>query len=71
MASPTTEGAPPPPGGMKYTTQHADLDESFYEVDEIDEQFLEEQTGIKDPEEVKKHLIQVQREVYAVRMAFG
>ena len=45
----------------------ADLDDALYDLDDIETEFLLQQTGLKDPEEVKKHIIQIQHEVYAVR----
>lgn len=48
------------------TSLSEELDESFYKVDDEETAFLMQQTGINDPEELKKHILQVQREVYAV-----
>jgi hypothetical protein len=44
------------------------LDESLYVLDEGDVAFLEQQTGIKDPAELKRHLMAVQERAYKVRM---
>ncbi|EKM48875.1 uncharacterized protein PHACADRAFT_266025 [Phanerochaete carnosa HHB-10118-sp] len=60
----TESVAAPPPGGMRYSTRDAELDEKFY--DDAETEFISELTGIKDPDELKKHVLQVQREVYAV-----
>ena len=43
------------------------LDESLYALDEAETQFLTSQTGVTDPEELKKHVLNVQAEIYAVR----
>ena len=55
----------PPAGGQKYSYQ-AELNESFYTLDSIEQEFLSSQTGIDNPEELKKHALQVQKEAYAV-----
>ena len=43
-----------------------DLDDSLYQLDEDELEFLSSQTGIKDPIELKRHVVNVQREAYAV-----
>ena len=58
-----------PSGGTKYTQSGAELDESLYELTDEEESFLMRQTGISDPEELKKHVLDIQREVYAVSNA--
>ena len=42
------------------------LDEGLYKLAEPDYEFMSAQTGIKDPEELKQHIIAVQKEIYAV-----
>lgn len=42
------------------------LDESLYKLGEAEYEFFSSQTGIKDPEELKEHIISVQSEVYRV-----
>ncbi|GJE88666.1 hypothetical protein PsYK624_047490 [Phanerochaete sordida] len=42
------------------------LDESIYKLDGADFDFISAATGITDPEELKKHIVAVQREIYAV-----
>ena len=64
MAS--AEGAAPPDGGMRFNTVGAALDERFYQLDDIEATFVSDLTGISDPAELKKHILQVQHEVYAV-----
>ncbi|GJE94374.1 hypothetical protein PsYK624_105430 [Phanerochaete sordida] len=59
-----TEVGAPPAGGMEYSTRGADLDEEFY--DPAETAWLSDLTGIADPEELKKHILQVQRDVYAI-----
>ena len=51
------------PEGYSY---HAELSERFYNLDPVEQEFLSSQTGISDPEELKKHALQVQKEAYAV-----
>ncbi|KAI0358974.1 hypothetical protein OH77DRAFT_1420487 [Trametes cingulata] len=47
--------------------QHADpLDESLYKIDDESLEFMKAQTGIQDPEELKKHFLAVQAEAYHV-----
>ena len=43
------------------------LDPSFYNLDEEESSFLKTQTGIKDDQELKRHILEVQAEAYAVR----
>ncbi len=43
------------------------LDESFYSLDKTEEEFITQQTGIQDPQELKKHIMNVQAEAYQVR----
>ena len=64
MAS--AEKVAPPDGGMRYSTAGAALDERFYQLDDIETTFVSDLTGISDPAELKKHILQVQHEVYAV-----
>ena len=45
------------------------LDENLYKLDEDEFAFLSSQTGIQDPEELKKHVLSVQKEIYAVGFA--
>ncbi|EKM48276.1 uncharacterized protein PHACADRAFT_266453 [Phanerochaete carnosa HHB-10118-sp] len=64
MASPADTEATSLLDGMRYSTREAKLDESFY--DDAETEFVSELTGIKDPVELKKHVLQVQREAYAI-----
>ena len=57
---------PPPEGGLQYGTYHPELDERFLQLDDEETAFLSSQTGIQDPDALKQHVLQVQREVYAV-----
>lgn len=66
VSSAKSEAIAPPSGGTKYNTLSAELDESFYNVDDEETEFLMQQTGIRAPDELKKHVVDVQREVYAV-----
>ena len=44
------------------------LDAALYErMEEPDLDFVRAQTGITDPEELKKHIMNVQAEIFAVR----
>lgn len=43
------------------------LDGSLYVLDDDTSVFMKAQTGIEDAEELKKHLLRVQAEAYAVR----
>ena len=47
----------------------APLDESLYKLDDVEVAFFCAQTGIQDPEELKQHILAVQKEAYAVRAA--
>ena len=51
---------------MATTNQPAPLDESLYTLDDQEIQLLSKQTGITDPDELKKHVMEVQAEIYAV-----
>jgi hypothetical protein len=42
------------------------LDDSFYDLQGDELAFFQEQTGIKDEEELKKHIISVQEKAYEV-----
>ena len=55
--------SPPTSGSLEYDSKQAPLDPTFYDVDV---EFLSIMTGIKDPEELKKHVLQVQADAYAV-----
>lgn len=44
----------------------AELDDALYDLDEAEIKFIIEQTGLKDPGEVKEHLLRIQHEVYSV-----
>lgn len=57
-------GRPPPASGNEYSSAKAPLDPTFYDVDV---EFLSILTGIKDPEQLKQHVIKVQADAYAVR----
>lgn len=43
------------------------LDDNLYTLDEETSDFFMAQTGIQDAEELKKHLLRVQAQAYAVR----
>ncbi len=43
------------------------LDDNLYTLDDETSDFFKVQTGIQDTEELKKHLLRVQAEAYAVR----
>ena len=45
----------------------AALDESLYELEEDEYEFLSSQTGIKDQVELKAHVLTVREEIYQVR----
>ena len=47
-----------------------DLDPSLYKLTDEEADFVCNQTGIKDPVELQDHLLQVQREAYAVSSRF-
>ena len=42
------------------------LDDTLYKIDDQALQFMREQTGIQDEEALKKHILSVQAEAYAV-----
>lgn len=42
------------------------LDEGLYELQEDEYEFLSSQTGIKEQEQLKEHVLAVQAEVYKV-----
>ena len=44
------------------------LNESLYKLDEAEYEFWSAQTGVKDPEELKNHIIAVQTEIYKVSL---
>ncbi|EIW65002.1 uncharacterized protein TRAVEDRAFT_68659 [Trametes versicolor FP-101664 SS1] len=46
--------------------QSRPLDESLYSIDDQALQFMREQTGIQDPEELRKHIFAAQAEAYAI-----
>ena len=70
MASPAGDVEPtlsgPPSGGAQYNTNQADLNEDLFQLEDDEREFVTNQTGINDPEELKKHVLQVQKEIYAV-----
>ena len=43
------------------------LDPSLYRLGDEEAAFFKESTGIQDNEELKQHILQVQKEAYAVR----
>ena len=47
-----------------------DLDPSLFKLSDEEIEFVASQTGIKEREELKNHLLEVQREAYAVSSAF-
>lgn len=63
MSADLLSGRPPPPSGNEYSSANAPLDPAFYDVDV---EFLSILTGIKDPEELKQHVLKVQADAYAV-----
>lgn len=66
---PSAEPAPQP-GESQYSVSDGDLDESYYVLEPSEQEFLSGQTGIKDPDELKKHVIEVQKGVYSVSKTF-
>ena len=69
---------PPPPDGLTYNQDEnyvkAHLDEDgdkYYKLEKDEIEFFSSQTGIKDPEELKKHILNVQREAYDVCDSFN
>ncbi|KAH9846619.1 hypothetical protein C2E23DRAFT_570651 [Lenzites betulinus] len=50
---------------VKPSTPHV-LDEKLYSIDDEALGFMQAQTGIKDPDELKKHILAVQAEAYAI-----
>ena len=42
-------------------------DGMYYKLDETEFEFFSASTGIKDPEELRKHILDVQAEAYEVR----
>ena len=46
------------------------LDEKFYQPEEKEVKFFKQQTGIQDDEALKRHIMEVQAEAYAVRAPF-
>ena len=61
-----TDRTGPPTGGNQFTLRTDDLDESFYYLDEAEQGFLSNQTGIKEPEDLRRYVLQIQKEAYAV-----
>lgn len=60
---------PPPPDGLtfdkKLVKAHLESDgDKYYQLDGNEIAFFSSQTGIKDPEELKAHILTVQREAY-------
>ena len=52
---------------LKYEKWPTELDPSFLSLDSEELTFFSDWTGIKDEEELKKHIISVQAKAYAVR----
>ena len=48
----------------------SDLDSALYQLSDEELEFLSRQTGIEDAVELKEHIIDVQREAYAVRTVY-
>ena len=46
------------------------LDETLYSLDEDEIELLKSKTGITDDDELRKHVMKVQADIYAVRL-FG
>ena len=57
----------PPAEGTQYSAAEVPLDEQYYRLTPDDVAFLTQQTGIADPEELKRHVVQIQKEAYNVR----
>ena len=49
----------PPIGGRQFDHVETDLDESFYVLQEDEQDFLAAQTGINDPVKLKQHVLQM------------
>lgn len=45
------------------------LDENLYALDESEIQLLKSKTGITDDEELRKHVLKVQADIYAVSIS--
>ena len=43
-----------------------ELDDSLYSLDPLEQEFLSSQTGIGDQEELKRHVLRLQKEAYSV-----
>ena len=52
---------------MSATKTPVPLDPSLYSIEGDALEFMKASTGIQDPEELKKHILAVQEEAYAVR----
>ena len=57
--------------GEKELAKLHPLDENEYKIDEDGLAFMKAQTGIEDEEELKKHILAVQAEAYAVSLGFA
>ena len=44
------------------------LDETLYSLDEDEIELLKSKTGITDDDELRKHVMKVQADIYAVRL---
>ena len=55
-----------PMASQTYIGTQYDLDESLFQPTNAETQFMASQTGIADPIELKKHIIEVQKEIYSV-----
>ena len=58
----------PPAEGLNYNINNvkASLDEKYYRLEGAEFEFWSTETGIKDPELLKQHIVAVQHEVYQV-----
>ncbi|KAI0061715.1 hypothetical protein BV25DRAFT_1870697 [Artomyces pyxidatus] len=64
MAEVVVETPVPPP--KPESASIYELDESLYRLDDEESAFFKAQTGIQDDTELKKHLLQIQAEAYAI-----
>ena len=55
-----------PANSVKPSVRAVPLDETLYSIDDQALEFMQAQTGIQDAEELKRHILAVQAEAYAV-----
>jgi hypothetical protein len=70
------------PWGLSFSTPGAETEvvpdyfchpldeEKFYKLDDAEAAFFEQQTGIRDAEELKKHIIGIQQKAFAVGVLY-